>query len=100
MLKPKRTIDGKTVLIIEKDNGSRKNEKQAVPLSYEQKSEIVLEKKYMEKKEVNEKHLEAAIMNKEQIPVPDIIEIDEEVYDKLYPSNFKRTSWRIIAERE
>lgn len=100
MLKPKRTIDGKTVLIIEKDNGSRKNEKQAVPLSYEQKSEIVLEKKYMEKKEINEKHLEAAIMNKEQIPVPDIIEIDEEVYDKLYPSNFKRTSWRIIAERE
>lgn len=54
----------------------------------------------MEKEELQEKHLVAAIVNNATIPVPDIIEIDENIYNKLYPANFKRNKWRIIAERE
>jgi hypothetical protein len=63
-------------------------------------SDIILEKKWMDKEEMKEIHLVAAINKKEPIPVPDIVEIDEEIYDKLYPPNYKKTKWRIIAERE
>lgn len=95
----KRTIDGKTVLSIDIEKESRHNG-YAGGLSRQLHKKIILDKKWMDKDEVNEKHLMAAITERQPIPVPDIIEIDESIYDKLYPASYKRKNWRIIAERK
>ncbi|KAG5679625.1 hypothetical protein PVAND_009185 [Polypedilum vanderplanki] len=43
----------------------------------------------MEEDEVNEKHFQDAIKSNGNIPVPEIVEIDEEIYDKFYPNNYQ-----------
>jgi hypothetical protein len=94
----KRVIDGRSPIYIEIEKvSSRSTSNQLVS---RMSSDIILEKKWMDKEEMKEIHLVAAINKKEPIPVPDIVEIDEEIYDKLYPANYKKTKWRIIAERE
>lgn len=99
----KRTVDSKAPIYIEIEKGSIL--RSAVSAKESQFSnrvsdEIILEKKWMDKEEMKEKHLVAAIINNATIPVPDVEEVEQEVYDKLYPNNFKRTNWRIIAERK
>ncbi len=54
----------------------------------------------MDKKEFSEKHLVEAMTKKMSIPVPEIVEIDEDIYNKLYPANYERPSWRITAQRK
>lgn len=34
-------------------------------------------------------HLQKALVEKETIPTPDVIEIDEDIYNKLYPVTSK-----------
>ena len=99
----KRLVDGKTVLIIEAENkrpmkppGSDSDEKYA----FLTKSDSIIDKKWMEKDELKEKHLVAAIKNKEPIPTPDVITVSEEIHEKLYPANYKRPKWRILNERK
>lgn len=99
----KRLIDGKTILVIEvetrkamKPPGSDTEEK----IAFLVKSDSIVDKKWMDKEELKEKHLVAAIKNKEPIPTPDVITVSEEIHEKLYPANYKRPKWRILSERE
>lgn len=99
----KRTIDPRAQICIEIERGSSLRSAVSAKefgLSSRISDEIVLEKKWMDKEELKEKHLVAAIVKNATIPVPDVEEISQEVYDKLYPDNYKRTNWRIIAERK
>lgn len=95
----KRVIDGKTLISVHIEKGISRLRSSEARLVNQKSGEIILDKKWMEKEEMKEKHLVEAITNKAEIPVPDIIEIDETIYDKLYPANHKRTKWRYIAER-
>lgn len=98
----KKSINGKTVLFIE----SEATDLTKPTMSYSDKKNPFLIKsnsigqKWMDKEELNEKHLVAAIKSKEPIPTPDVITISEEIYEKLYPANFKRSKWRILSERK
>lgn len=98
----KRTIDGKTILLIEIERNIKRisSNENDFQLSSQNSNDLILEKKWMDKEELNEKHLMAAITNKETIPVPHIMEVDQSAYIKLYPENFKKSTWRILAERE
>jgi hypothetical protein len=93
----KRIIDGRTVLCIEKEYSSSAIEPQA---KMQKLNELVVDKKWMEQEELREVHLVAAITHKEPIPTPDVIEIDEEIYSKLYPADYMRAKRLIRPDRE
>lgn len=92
----KRTIDGRTILSIQVIPVAIKVEKgENSSMNFAQS---IVDKKWMDKEEVKEKHLVAAIKNKEHIPTPDIITIDEISHNKLYPATYERPKWRIFDE--
>lgn len=98
----KRSIDGKAILVIEVQTNENvpRNLDTEDNIAFLNKFNSIVDKKWMDKEELNEKHLVAAIKTKEPIPTPDVITIDEEIYEKLYPANFKKHTWRIINERK
>jgi hypothetical protein len=54
----------------------------------------------MEEEEVNEKHLRDAIRYKSKIPVPKIVEINREEYEKLYPATHPMPKPGIVTHRK
>lgn len=57
-------------------------------------------KNLMDKQELHEKHLQNAIKHNSSIPVPDIVEIDKDDYDRLYPENYSAPKVRIMIQRK
>lgn len=97
MNKIKRLIDGKTLLSIQikQDNESIK------PLAIIQNGKNGnIPTSLMEKEEIHEKHLQDAIKFRSAIPVPDIVQINDEDYDRLYPPNFKVPRIRVYTHRK
>lgn len=48
---------------------------------------VIVQTSSMELEELEEKHLQEALVMNADIPVPDVIEIDEELYETMYPAN-------------
>jgi hypothetical protein len=93
----KRIVDGKTILSIQKEDTSSPMTSRS---KIQKTSELVLDKKWMDEEELREVHLVAAIKRKEPIPTPDVVEIEDTVYSKLYPANYNRSKWLIRPDRE
>lgn len=89
----KRSLDGNSIIHIQLVD--------KVPVIKQTDSiDTIVDKKWMDHEEGREKHLVAAIQKKEPIPTPDVITIDDSIYNKIYPDTCKRPKWRFKEERK
>jgi hypothetical protein len=95
----RRTCDGKTLLHIVLENIPKRIKKERVEGDFDDKMASICPK-LMERDEINERHLQEAIKFKSEIPTPDIVEIENSEYEKLYPETYKKPRIRIFGHRK